>query len=59
MSELKKVLMDRDNLSEEEADDRINEAAEQMIHGRNPEEILYEEFGLEPDYVFDLIEAAS
>lgn len=52
---LKQVLMRRDRMSAEEADERIAEAREQVEDGEDPEEILHEEFGLEPDYVFDLL----
>ena len=54
-SELKKVIMERDDLSSVEADELIDEA-KQMVHdGENPEEVLEEMFGLEPDYFFDLM----
>lgn len=55
MESLKKVLMKRDRLSSGEADELIREARERVLAGEDPEEILFEEFGLEPDYVFDLI----
>ena len=54
MNELKKVLMERDGMSQEEATNEINEMHERVMQGENPEEILYE-IGLEPDYIFDLI----
>lgn len=50
------VLMDRDGLSKAEAIEKINEAADLVLLGENPEEVLLEEFGLEPDYIFDLLE---
>jgi len=52
---LKEVLMRRDNLSSEEAQDQIREAQNRVMQGEDPEKILYEDFGLEPDYIFDLI----
>jgi hypothetical protein len=55
-TELHRVLMFRDNLSFSEADDLIQEARQLVADGADPEEVLYEEFGLEPDYVFDLLE---
>ena len=54
MSELKKVLMHRDDLSSDEADEIIEEMRERTFNGENPEELLYEQ-GLEPDYIFDII----
>ena len=53
--------MQRDGLSEEEANDRIAEAkgdlAEAMSMGdmEYAEDICAEHFGLEPDYIFELI----
>ena len=55
MQSLKQVLMNRDKLTEAEAEEFINEARERIYSGDDPEEILLEEFGLEPDYVFDLL----
>lgn len=55
MTALKQILIQRDNMTEDEADALIKEARERVTDGENPEEILYEEFGLEPDYIFDLL----
>lgn len=54
MSELKEVLMNRDNLTSDEADEVILDLSEQVMNGADPEEVLYS-IGLEPDYVFDII----
>jgi hypothetical protein len=54
MSELKRALMHRDELSSEEADEVISEMQRQVANGADPEDVLYDE-GLEPDYLFDLI----
>lgn len=56
MRTLKEILILRDDNTPEEADELISIAKERMMNGDDPEEILHEEFGLEPDYVFDLIE---
>ena len=58
METLKQVLMRRDNLSAGEADDLIEEAREAVREGADPEEVLAQDFGLEPDYIFDLLEGA-
>lgn len=34
--------------------DTIEEMRQEVIDGRDPEEVLYEE-GFEPDYIFDLL----
>lgn len=54
MANLKEVLMKRDEMTPEEADELISEMKERMYEGEDPEELLYE-IGLEPDYVFDLL----
>ena len=54
MMQLKETLMERDDISEAEAEDIIREMRERVLDGEDPEEILYEN-GLEPDYVFELI----
>ena len=54
MSELKTILMRRDGLTAEEADELIEEAREDVQNGCDPEEVLYE-LGLEPDFIFDLL----
>ena len=52
---LKQVIMRRDDMSSEEADELIAEARESIEGGEDPEEVLAEFFGLEPDYIFDLL----
>lgn len=55
METLKKILMRRDGLSAAEAQDLIDEARQAVAEGADPEEILHDDFGLEPDYVWDLL----
>ena len=52
---LKNVLIKRDGISACEADSYIEEARARVHNGENPEHILFNEFGLEPDYIFDLL----
>lgn len=51
--------MNRDGMTEEEAQNLINEATEDMDNrlakGEMPDDICNEWFGLESDYIFDLI----
>ena len=49
------VLMERDGMDRTEALEWIEEVREEVANGANPEELLHYEFGLEPDYVFDLL----
>lgn len=49
------VLIKRDGISRLDAGNIIREARVRVFNGENPETILYEEFGLEPDYIFDLL----
>lgn len=61
MLSIKKTIMHRDGITAEEANTRIAEAkkaleqylAEGLIF--ESEEVCYEYFGLEPDYLFELI----
>jgi hypothetical protein len=53
-NEVKKILMTRDDMTAEEAEDEIKDIQQRIIDGENPEEILYE-IGLEPDYIFDIL----
>ena len=59
MDSIKEVLMRRDNMSEEEADELIEEAKEDLMKrlkaGEYPDDICQDWFGLEPDYIFDLM----
>lgn len=52
---IKQILMQRDGMSSDDADDLIEEAKEAIHDGEDPEEVLSEFFGLEPDYIFDLL----
>ena len=58
---IKEILMRRDNLSEEEADDLINEAKDALIDylecglTEQAYEVCSDFFGLEPDYIDELI----
>ena len=56
MESLIEVLMRRDELTKDEAVALIEDAKQQVRDGGDPEEILQDEFGLEPDYFFDLID---
>lgn len=55
MNPIIEVLMRRDHLSREEANDALRAGREEVEAGRDPEEVLHEDFGLEPDYLFDLL----
>ena len=56
MSELARILMERDGLTQEEAYEQVRQARLRVSQGEDPEEILHDEFGLEPDYVFSLLQ---
>ena len=54
MKTVKEILIDRDGMTAEEADEEIRDMKRQVLNGENPEEILYD-IGLEPDYIFDIM----
>jgi len=59
MESIKEVLMRRDKMSVEEADDLIAQAKEDLYarlgDGQIPDDICEEWFGLEPDYITELL----
>lgn len=52
---LVQILMERDDMGRDEAEDLLRDARAAVGEGEDPEEILQDYFGLEPDYVFDLL----
>lgn len=58
MYSLKQALMDGQSLTELEAVTLMHEMAEQVMEGADPDDVLHDE-GLEPDYVFDLLDLCS
>lgn len=56
MERLKQVLMERDGLTSEDADIEIAMAKDAVSNGENPEDVLKDLFGLEPDYFLDLVD---
>ena len=56
---IKEIIMERDGYTEDEADvliqDAINDLYERLGNGEMPENICEEWFGLEPDYINELI----
>ena len=61
MKSIKQILMERDEMSEEEAEDLIEEAKEALLEYLDDgdifsaENICEEFFGLEPDYLDELM----
>lgn len=48
------ILIRRDGMSREDAETLLADAKRRVSEGEDPEEILYDVFGLEPDYVLEL-----
>lgn len=55
MESLKESLMKRDGITAEEADDFIAAMKEEVLRGADPEEVLHDHAGLEPDFIFDIM----
>lgn len=53
MTETKRILMQRDNLTSEEADDMIAECREALESGDYS--AMQDYLGLEDDYIFDIL----
>lgn len=54
---IKQILMWRDGISAEDADELIEEARDAVIEGRHPEEVCPEFFGLDFElaYIWELL----
>jgi hypothetical protein len=56
---IKSILMKRDKMSEKDADSLIREARKdlqnRLSEGEMPDDICEEWFGLEPDYIMELM----
>lgn len=58
MNRIIKILMERDGISAEEARSLVKETRDEILSLDNPFEadnIMMEYLGLEPDYIFDII----
>ena len=58
MNKIVEVLMRRDGLSRADAEASLMDGRSAVADGDAPEEVLLEVFGLEPDYIFDLLGGA-
>lgn len=47
--------MERDGMNGTEANQEIKNLRTRVFEGENPETILFEEYRLEPDYIWDLL----
>lgn len=56
---LKETVMTRDECTEEEFEMMLEGALQDYNAGDDPEEVVADWFGLEPDYVFDFLELAA
>lgn len=53
LDSIKSILMSRDGCSSSDADAILADARQMIAEGADPEEVLHDELGLEPDYIFD------
>jgi hypothetical protein len=60
MTNLKQTLIDRDGITEKEAETQIEDARKDLLerieNNEDAYDICQDLFGLEPDYLFDLLE---
>ena len=50
------IMMERDGMERDEAEELLRDARADVENGEDPAEVLVAFFGLEPDYVWDLLE---
>ena len=56
ISKVLKILQERDGMSIEDAKDLIDETREMILQEpEDAEQIMAEQLGLEPDYLFDIL----
>lgn len=56
ISKVLKILQERDDISLEDAKDLVDETREMIIREpEDAEQIMAEQLGLEPDYLFDVL----
>lgn len=55
LTELCLAIMNREDCTQEEAEELIQEMKERVREGEDPEEVLFDE-GFEPDYIFDILD---
>ena len=55
MNKIVEILMRRDGLSRADAETSLMDGRSAVADGAYPEDVLLEMFGLEPDYIFDLL----
>ena len=61
MNRVVKILMDRDNIDQENAEALVRETRDEILsldeaNVFEADEIIYEYLGLEPDYIFDILD---
>lgn len=59
MTELERVLMERDNMTREEAKQLILDAYMDIYNYTSVDDFMADWFGLEPDYIYDVTEVAG
>ena len=56
MTELERILVNRDEISLEDAREQIREVRELILSGKErPEDALLDYLGVEMDYIFDIL----
>lgn len=50
---IRSILHTRDQMSKADIDDLFTSATDDIADGVDPEDVLADLFGLEPDYIFD------
>lgn len=54
-SEIIQILVQRDRMTVAEAQELLDECKQMVAEGQNPEDVLYDELGLEPDFIWELL----
>lgn len=58
MNKVVKILMERDEIDRETAEDIVRETLNELLNLENPfeaDDVMRDYLGLEPDYIFDVL----
>jgi len=58
MNRVVEILMKRDDMSQQEAEELVSETADELLAGDSifdADDIIMSNLGLEPDYIFDIL----
>lgn len=53
LESIRSILKTRDDMDDQDITEMLEEAREEILEGADPQDVLQDIFGLEPDYIMD------